>query len=231
MTPRPLRYLALGDSYTIGEGVPESERWPEVLAGLLRAGGLDIAGPEVIAQTGWTTDELLAAVDARQPEGPYDLVTVQVGVNDQYRGRGRGEFAVSFAAVLDRAIALAGGDAWHVVVVSIPDWSVTPFAEGRDRAAIREALDDFNLIEFGVLVSREFPHYANVTPSSEAMGTDPSLVAADGLHPSGKLHAAWAELVSHSANHLLRHGPPPPPAEEELDQVAQLFKGAEPGRN
>lgn len=226
-----LRYLALGDSYTIGEGVTESDRWPVRLVALLRAGGLDVADPEVIAQTGWTTDELLAAVDARRPSGPFDLVTLQIGVNDQYRGRGLGDFAVSFAAVLDRAILLAGGDAWHVVVVSIPDWSVTPFAEGRDRADIAQQLDDFNLIEFRVLVSREFPHYANVTPSSHAMGDDPSLVAADGLHPSAKLHSAWAELVSHSANHLLRHGPPPPPTAEELEQITRMLSGTEPERN
>ncbi len=231
MASRPLRYLALGDSYTIGEGVAESDRWPGRLVELLRAGGLDMADPEIIARTGWTTDDLLAAIDAGEPSGPFDLVTVQVGVNDQYRGRGQGDFAVSFAALLDRAIALAGGNAWHVIVVSIPDWSVTPFAEGRDRAAIREQLDDFNLIEFRVLASREFPHYANVTPSSLAMGDNPSLVAGDGLHPSGKLHAAWAELVSHSANHLLRHGPPPPPTAEELDQITRLLSGSEPERN
>ncbi|HEU0013481.1 MAG TPA: GDSL-type esterase/lipase family protein, partial [Longimicrobium sp.] len=136
-----MRFLALGDSYTIGEAVAEAERWPVRLAALLRERGMDVADPEIIARTGWTTDELSAAIDERDPQGPYALVSLLIGVNNQYRGRSADEYRGEFAALLRRAIAFAGGDAGRVIVLSIPDWGVTPFAEGRDRAAIAAEID------------------------------------------------------------------------------------------
>ncbi|MBK5260447.1 MAG: SGNH/GDSL hydrolase family protein, partial [Thermoanaerobaculia bacterium] len=124
------RFLALGDSYTIGEAVPESERWPVQLANALRARGIDVNGPQIIAKTGWTTDELNAAIDAADPRGPFDLVTLLIGVNNQFRGRDAEQYRGQLAALLQRAIGFAGGDAKRVIVVSIPDWGVMPFAEG-----------------------------------------------------------------------------------------------------
>lgn len=119
---RPLRYLALGDSYTIGEGASPSDRWPVQLAGLLRQRGIQVEGPQIIARTGWTVAELDRGIDAALLRGPFDLVTLLIGVNDQYRGTDTETYRPGFARMLARAVALAGGDARRVVVLSIPDW-------------------------------------------------------------------------------------------------------------
>jgi lysophospholipase L1-like esterase len=188
MNDTPRRYLALGDSYTIGESVDASERFPVQLA---RA--LNLGEPQIIAKTGWTTDELNAAIDAANPEGPFDLVTLLIGVNNQYRGRSADEYRTQFAALLQRAIGFAGGDASKVVVVSIPDWGVTPFAEGRDRATIAAEIDQFNAINRDE-AQRAGAKWVDITPISR--GSDPALVAPDGLHPSGKQYAAWANAIA-----------------------------------
>src|SRR6267378_4763448 len=135
-TMQIVRYLALGDSYTIGERVEPGERWPAQLASLLRHEGLAALEPEIIARTGWTTDELMADIERAAPEGRFDLVSLLIGVNDQYRGRDAEEYRGPFRTLLERAVAFAGGEAGRVVVVSIPDWGATPFARGRDRARI-----------------------------------------------------------------------------------------------
>ena len=142
-----LAFLVLGDSYSIGEGVAERDRWPTQLAMALRKVGDEIEDPRYIARTGWTTDELSAAIDAEEPlSGPYRLVTLQIGVNDQYRGRPVSEFRPQFTRLLERAIGYAGGDASHVLVLSIPDWGRTPFArtQGRDAAQVSRELDAYN---------------------------------------------------------------------------------------
>ena len=146
IAPHGLRYLALGDSYTIGEGVADSERWPVQLARALRADGLGVDDPQIIATTGWTTDELQAAIDRAAPTPGFDLVTLLIGVNNQYRGRPLDEYLRQFQGLLEHAIALAGGRARRVVVLSIPDWGVTPFAvaSGRDVAQIAAQIDAFN---------------------------------------------------------------------------------------
>jgi lysophospholipase L1-like esterase len=186
-----LRYLALGDSYTIGEGVEPAERWPVQLAAMLRGRGVDAADPEIIATTGWTTDELSAAIDAADPHGPYALVSLLIGVNNQYRGRTAEEYRDEFRGLLRRAIGFAGGDANRVVVVSIPDWSVTAFAEGRDRAQIAREVEAFNAVNREI--TRELgAHWVDVTPTSRRM---PDAVVGDGLHPSGAQYREWAELV------------------------------------
>jgi len=186
--PEQTRYLALGDSYTIGESVPESERFPVQLARDLALGA-----PTIIAKTGWTTDELNAAIDAANPQGPYDLVTLLIGVNNQYRGRDAEQYRGEFAALLQRAIGFAAGDAKKVIVVSIPDWGVTPFAEGRDRAKIASEIDRYNAINREE-ASRAGAQYVDITPISR--GTDIALVAGDGLHPSGKQYSEWVKLIS-----------------------------------
>ncbi len=193
-----MRFLALGDSYTIGESVAAWERWPVQLAGLLRAEGFPVDDPTIIATTGWTTDELWAGIDRANPSGVYDLVSLLIGVNDQYRGRGRDEYRRQFAALLERAVDFAGEKSSCVLVLSIPDWGVTPFAQGRDRAAIAAEIDAFNAINCEE-AGRRGAHYIDVTPLSRKAAEDLSLVASDGLHPSGKMYAAWAHLALPSA--------------------------------
>jgi lysophospholipase L1-like esterase len=195
-TAAPSRYLALGDSYTIGESVAESERWPNQLAS-----ALGIAPPRIIAKTGWTTDELNAAIEAADPQGPFDLVTLLIGVNNQYRGRDAEEYRREFAALLQRAIGFAGGEAKHVIVVSIPDWGVTPFAETRDRAKIAAEIDRYNAVNREE-AARAGARYVDVTPVSR--GGDPALVAGDKLHPSAKQYRAWTELILPEARAVLR---------------------------
>jgi len=193
-TPPSLAYLALGDSYTIGESVNEFERWPLQLTATLRASGIVIGEPTIIARTGWTTDELNDAIDKAELNGTYDVVSLLIGVNNQYRGRAPENYREEFRALLRRAIGFAGNRPQRVVVLSIPDWGVTPFAEGRDRKNIAREIDNFNAINFEETV-RAGAQYVDVTPISREAVRDPSLVASDGLHPSGKMYAAWAHLA------------------------------------
>lgn len=203
MTPSP-RFLALGDSYTIGESVAAADRWPNQLALHLREGGIDIAYPEIIAKTGWTTDELSSAIDAAKPHGPYALVTLLIGVNNQYRGRDAEQYRREFGALLQRAIAFAGNDPKRVLVVSIPDWGVTPFAASRDRAKIGAEIDHFNAIN-AEETKRAGARYADITPVSRHAATDPTLVAPDGLHPSAKMYTEWVSVIELQARAALGH--------------------------
>ncbi len=189
-----MRFLALGDSYTIGESVPPSERWPIQLTSLMRAEGLDVDEPLIIAVTGWTPDELSTGMDRANPSGTYDLVSLLIGVNNQYRGRDSEEYRGQFVSLLQRAIGFANGAPAHVLVLSIPDWSVVPFAAGRDRAKIAAEIDQFNAISREE-AERAGAHYIDVTPISRQAAADPDLIAGDGLHPSGKMYAAWAKLA------------------------------------
>lgn len=195
------RFLALGDSYTIGESVAEADRWPNQLARVLRGRGIAVGTPEIIARTGWTTDELDAAIEAASPRGPYALVTLLIGVNNQYRGRSAGDYRTGISRLLQRAIGFAGGDAGRVVVVSIPDWGVMPFAEGRDRAKIAAEIDAFNAVNREE-AARAGAKYVDVTAISRR-GV-PSFVAADQLHPSAAMYAAWTEAIAPEATAALR---------------------------
>lgn len=192
-SPR-MRFLALGDSYTIGESVSPSERWPVQMASMLREEGVEMDDPWIIARTGWTTHELSEAIDRENPEGPFDLVTLLVGVNNQYRGLDKGEYGGEFEALLVRAIGFAAGHPDRVIVLSIPDWGVTPFAEGRDRNAIAREIDEFNRINRELTI-RFGAHYVDVTPVSRRAAVETSLVANDGLHPSGAMYRDWARMV------------------------------------
>lgn len=187
----PLRFLALGDSYTIGEGVAPEERWPNRLAEILRSRGAPCADPEIIARTAWTTDELMDAVDEASPKGPFDLVTLLIGVNDQYRSRPIEQFESGFAPALDQAIALARGGARRVIAISIPDWGATPFAEGRDRPLITREVGLYNERARALSESRGV-RWHDITEISRRILTEPRLVVSDGLHPSGVLYADWA---------------------------------------
>lgn len=189
-----VRYLALGDSYTIGEGVGQAERWPVQLARLLEEAGRRVEGPEIVAATGWTTAELLAGIAAAAPRGQFDLVSLLIGVNNQYRGLDPREYHVELGTLLARATGLAGGSAGRVLVLSTPDWSVTPFADGRDRDQIAAEIDRFN--EIGRQASARLgARYVDVTPASRHAAADRTFLAADGLHPSGRMYAEWAQLA------------------------------------
>jgi lysophospholipase L1-like esterase len=208
--PAAQRYLALGDSYTIGESVAEAERWPVRLAALLREKGIAVGAPEIVATTGWTVRELGHGIDQAAPRGPYDLVTLLIGVNDQYRRGDPDIYRTDFAAMLERAIGFAGGRAGRVVVLSIPDWGVTPFAarSGRDRETIGAEIDRFNQINREE-AAKAGARYVDVTPESRRAAADPALIAPDGLHPSGAMYADWARLAVAAAQAALR-GPTPP---------------------
>jgi lysophospholipase L1-like esterase len=194
------RYLALGDSYTIGEGVPEAERWPVQLVAALGTAGVPVTAPEIIARTGWTTDELDAAITARAPQGPYALVTLLVGVNNQYRGRSVDEYRTQFRALLQRAIGFAGGDPARVIVVSIPDWGVTPFNTRRDPATVAAQIDAYNAVNKAESAAAQVA-WVDVTDLTRAQ---PAAVVADGLHPSAAMYAQWAARVLPLAQAALR---------------------------
>jgi lysophospholipase L1-like esterase len=191
-----LRYLALGDSYTIGEGVADGDRWPELWAAALARIGNDVAPPRILAQTGWTTDELSAAMDAAEPLGQWDLVSLLIGVNDQYRGRSAEDFAASYAPLLRRAIALAGDRPTHVLALSIPDWGVTAFAKasGRDRTGIAAQIDAFNAVARAEC-ARQGVAFLDITGLTREAGMDPAMLVDDGLHPSAAMYRAWVEKL------------------------------------
>src|ERR1700756_922512 len=179
----PLRYLALGDSYTIGEDAPVQARWPMQLAEKLRKQAIAIDDPHIVAVTGWTTDELSAGMDQAALTPGYDLVSLLIGVNNQYRGRPVAEYREQFRALLLRGVALADRHPERLVVVSIPDWGVTPFgyASGRDLRQIARELDTFNAIARDE-ATEAGAHFVNITGISREHA---GLVASDGLHPSG----------------------------------------------
>lgn len=196
------RYLALGDSYTIGEAVPATARWPVVLAERLRKDGVTIDDPQIIAVTGWTTDELMAAIDRAAPTPDNALVTLLIGVNNQYRGRPVGEYRQQFATLLARAVALAGRRAGRVVVVSIPDWGITAFGQQDVRGATRigAELNDFNAIARDETL-RAGARWVDITGISRQHA---ALVADDGLHPSAAQYALWVEAILPVARQALR---------------------------
>lgn len=198
-------YLALGDSYTIGENVEAAGRWPMQLAAALRADGIVIDEPRIIATTGWTTNELSTAIDAAQPLGrDHALVSLLIGVNNQYRGRAVDEYAHEFAVLLERAIGFAGRRADRVFVLAIPDWGVTPFAadSGRDTAAIARELDAYNAAAAKICAERGVV-FIDIAPVSRARGAEPAMLADDGLHPSAAMYAEWTRLALPAVRRML----------------------------
>jgi lysophospholipase L1-like esterase len=191
---RNIRFLALGDSYTVGESVLPAASWPVQLTVALSERGYAVADPLIVARTGWTTDELTAGIQEAAPSGPFELVSLQIGVNNQYRQGDLETYRTEFHLLLADAVAFAGGETGKVFVLSIPDWSVTPFAEGRDRDAISAQIDAFNRanrLETEHLGAR----YVDVTPLSRLAEFDTDLLAPDGLHPSGAMYKAWVGLI------------------------------------
>ncbi|WP_343745257.1 SGNH/GDSL hydrolase family protein [Chitinophaga sp.] len=199
----PYSFLALGDSYTIGESVAETERFPAQTVRLLRQKGIAVNDAKIVATTGWTTDELEKGIREARITGTFDLVTLLIGVNNQYRGRSLEEYREQFTQLLQQAIDFAGHQPSHVIVLSIPDWGVTPFAADRDRAAIAREIDAFNTAAKDIAAAHG-AHWLDITPYTREAARDTSLVAADGLHPSGKDYARWAADLAGLAAHILR---------------------------
>lgn len=191
---KQLTYLALGDSYTIGESVKEEERYPVMLAKQLNQAQIPINSPDIIARTGWTTDELLSAIEKKSPPNTYDLVSLLIGVNNQYRGHNVETYRKEFEILLKIAIEKAKGNKNRVFVLSIPDYGVTPFAKNSDIAKIAQEIDIFNGInreisqQYGVT-------YFDITPISRKAKDDAQLIAEDKLHPSGLMYKEWVTLI------------------------------------
>jgi lysophospholipase L1-like esterase len=201
-----MKILALGDSYTIGESVDESERWPVQLAKMLSREGIQVGSPEIIATTGWTTSELDAGIQKAAPKGNRDLVTLLIGVNNQYRAESLKAYRSEFELLLRQAIRLADHNPQRVVVVSIPDYGITPFIAGkpdREPAKIAKELDQFNAAA-AEIVRRHNVHWVDITPVSRKVGASKEMLAEDGLHPSGKMYALWAEAVLPVARRILK---------------------------
>lgn len=202
MTPAAPRFLALGDSYTVGEGVPLAQGWPAQVCQRLQDRGWPILPARIIATTGWTTDELIAAMDVAALQPGFDLVCLQIGVNDQYRGRPLATLQEGFTHLLQRAVELAAGHADRVVVISIPDWGVTPFARAHNVDSVRVAVE---IDACNALIAAACADHAvalvDVTMISRGSGRD--LLAADGLHPSAAQYELWSVLIAAAAARAL----------------------------
>ncbi|HLP53031.1 MAG TPA: SGNH/GDSL hydrolase family protein [Chitinophagales bacterium] len=197
MTPdKKHTMLCLGDSYTIGEAVEESERFPMQAVAMLEKENIHFDKPVIIAKTGWTTDELTAAIQEQNPSGTYDVVTLLIGVNNQYRGRDLENYRQEFVELLHTALNYAGKKTKHVYVVSIPDWGVTPFGHNdkRGEEQIGKEIDQYNVINKEE-ARKAGVNYIDITPGSRKAKTDADLIANDGLHPSGKMYKVWAEKL------------------------------------
>ena len=192
---KTLSYLALGDSYTIGESLPLEDNFPHQTVALLRKKGISITAPEIVAKTGWTTDELMDSITKRSLKSNYDYVSLLIGVNNQYRGRDIATYQKEFEQLLLQAIQFAGGTPEHVFVLSIPDWGATPFAEGRDSEKIEREIDQFNAANLKIAQQYKV-HYLEITVGTREAKQDLSLVAEDKLHPSKKEYARWADKLS-----------------------------------
>lgn len=189
-----LRYLALGDSYTIGESVAVSDRWPVELVSRLRKKGLEFEEPDIIAVTGWTTDELINAIEQKDPSEDYDLVTLLIGVNNQYRGYPFKQYTAEFELLLKTAIKHGQGQSSNVFVVSIPDYGVTPFAQEKDPDKIGREIDAYNS-EAEKTCRKYLVPFINITNISKTALNDPELTADDNLHPSGKMYRMWVDEI------------------------------------
>lgn len=191
-----LKYLALGDSYTIGEAVGQEQSFPFQLTERLRALGLDVDDPQIVAQTGWTTDELMQAIKDEDLAEKYNLVTLLIGVNNQYRGYSKKNYRIEFKELLQKALSSSDNRPENVYVVSIPDWGVTPFAQksGRDVPQISADINAFNAINREE-TTKAGVAYIDITPGSREAADDPTLLAQDGLHPSGRMYGQWADQL------------------------------------
>lgn len=194
MTNDSLSYLALGDSYTVGEAEPQAQSYPYQLIDSLNNKGYKVLRPNVIATTGWTTQDLINAIAASGINSKkFDFVTLLIGVNDQYQHLSIDVYKQNFTQLLNDAIRFVGGDTSKVFVISIPDWGVTPFANGQDSIIYPEIMN-FNAVNLSISKAAGV-NYVDVTPVSRTAANDPTLIAPDGLHFSGKMYALWVKLL------------------------------------
>ncbi len=196
-----MTYIALGDSYTIGEGVTVEDRYPVQLQNQLKDNNIHLEEVNIIAQTGWTTGQLLHAIESSTLSEQYGMVSLLIGVNNQYRGMSIDHYREEFLTLLELSIEFAGHDPEKVIVLSIPDWGVTPFAEGQDREKIAREIDAFNEVNFEESEEKGV-HYVDVTDISRQAATHPNLIAGDGLHPSGAMYALWVEKMIPAATSI-----------------------------
>lgn len=190
----PKKFLALGDSYTIGESVAEVDRWPVQLAKVLREKGIPVEAPRIIATTGWRTDDLKKAILSEKLKNEFDLVSLLIGVNNQYQSKSAAEYAPEFEQLLKMAITFAGGDNAKVFVVSIPDYGFTPFGKDKQEKISRE-IDEFNDVNRSIALKYGV-RYFDITGISRKGLKESDLVADDGLHPSGKMYKEWVDVIS-----------------------------------
>jgi len=194
-SPTTHTFLALGDSYTIGQSVLSAENFPNQTVQLLKNSGFEFKAADIVATTGWTTDELQTNINNHSFNPPYDIVTLLISVNNQYPSRPVDTYKPEFENLLKQAIQFAGGKADHVIVLSIPDWGVTPFASGRDRDQIAREINEYNAANKTISENYKV-HYIDITPWTREAANDLSLIAGDGLHPSAKEYKRWAEKIA-----------------------------------
>ncbi|GAB4025846.1 SGNH/GDSL hydrolase family protein [Spirosoma koreense] len=196
-------FLSLGDSYTIGESVSAADRWSVQLAGLLRRDGIDLAAPDLIARTGWTTSELQTAIQATGNQETYSLVSLLIGVNNQYRGQSPEQYRTEFRDLLQTATRFAGGKASRVFVLSIPDWGASPYAAGRNSTIIAQEIDLFNAVAREECQKASIA-FVDITLLTRSAAGDDSQFASDGLHYSGRQMRQWAQKAVPVVKELLR---------------------------
>lgn len=193
----PITYLALGDSYTIGQGVELSQNYPNLLTSKLRIRGIDINPPVIIATTGWTTQDLLRGIEQARLDNPsFDLLTLLIGVNNQFRGRSLEEYETDLIKLMEQSLKFVAGEKERIIVISIPDWGVTPYASstGRDKSKIASEIDLFNGTNKS-LAEKYGVRYLEITTEYRALGHMEQYIATDGLHPSEKVYDRWAEKL------------------------------------
>ncbi len=198
-------YLALGDSYTIGEQVPMTGNFPHQAVALLKKRDIDISDPVIIATTGWTTDELAASIREHNIRETFSIVTLLIGVNNQYRGRTVENYREEYEQLLVQAIGFAHNVPERVFVLSIPDWGATPYAEGKDRTQIAKEIDSYNAAKKEITL-RHKCHFIDITESTRQNGADHNFLAPDLLHPNDREYAIWAEQLATEVEKELRHG-------------------------
>ena len=187
-------YLALGDSYTVGESISKKHTWPKQLVDSLKKRSIFLSEPRIIAKTGWTTDELKKAINDSSLDYPYDWVSLLIGVNNQYRGRDLGEFKLQFESLLSEAIAFSGNRKERVFVISLPDWGSMPFAKDRDPNKIAIEIDNFNQIIYEVCAFENIKFF-DITPITRNIYSNPNWIAKDSLHPSKEQYSKWVEKM------------------------------------
>lgn len=195
MPDKKYSYLALGDSYTIGEGVQPEDNYPNQAIRILNKSTPLFQQPRIVAKTGWTTDELEEAIANAELKENFDFVSLLIGVNNQYRGRSIEEYSEEFEKLLNQALQFAGKKTDHVFVISIPDWSVTPFAKEKHPELITKEIDNFNAVNKKI-ADKYKVRYIEITIESREAAKDETLIISDRLHPSGKEYAKWATKLA-----------------------------------